>query len=217
MRLILLGPPGAGKGTQADFLTEHYQITKIATGDMLREAVQSGSELGQEAAKIMQAGALVPDETITRLVKARIAQTDCHNGFLLDGYPRNIPQAQSLKDAAIDIDHVIEIKVADEALIKRITGRRIHLASGRVYHIHYHPPQVANKDDVTGESLVQRDDDKIETAQKRLQVYQQQTAPLVEFYQIWAEQNEARVPAFDQINGVGSEEEIRARIIACLE
>lgn len=217
MRLILLGPPGAGKGTQAGLLAAQYQIQKIATGDMLRAAVQSGSALGKEVEHIMQAGALVPDDLIIRLVQDCIAQPDYQRGFLLDGFPRNIPQAQALQAAKVQIDHVIEISVDDDELIERITGRRVHAPSGRVYHIHYNPPKEADRDDITCEPLVQRDDDKLETVHKRLQVYREQTAPLVDFYVQWAAQGDPLAPVFHSVDGTGSVAVVRDRIVAALE
>ncbi|HNA21851.1 MAG TPA: adenylate kinase, partial [Agitococcus sp.] len=183
MRVILLGPPGAGKGTQAQVITQQFQIPQISTGDMLRAAVKAGTELGVAAKKIMDAGGLVSDEIIIGLVKERLTQPDCVNGCLFDGFPRTIPQAQALINAGIAIDHVVEITVPDQEIISRLSGRRVHPNSGRVYHIQHNPPKVDGKDDVTGEDLVQRDDDKEETIKKRLEVYHQQTAQLVGFYQ----------------------------------
>lgn len=183
MRIILLGAPGAGKGTQAQFITERFGIPQISTGDMLRAAVREGTELGKQVESVMKSGGLVPDETIIALVKERIKQPDCANGFLFDGFPRTIPQAQALLDAGIAINVVLEIDVADEEIIKRLSGRRVHTDSGRIYHVEFNPPREPGKDDVTGDTLVQRDDDKEETVRKRLQVYHQQTRPLVNFYQ----------------------------------
>ena len=184
MRIILLGSPGAGKGTQAKYICEKFRIPQIATGDMLRAAVEAKTELGQEAQKIMQKGELVPDAIMIGLVKERISQPDCKNGYLLDGFPRTIAQAEALINAGIDIDYVIEVFVADDEIIKRLTGRRVHLKSGRIYHELFHPPKVANKDDVTGEPLIQREDDKEETVRKRLEVYHQQTEPLKTYHYV---------------------------------
>lgn len=183
MRIILLGPPGAGKGTQAQFIKDNQGIPQISTGDMLRAAVSSGSELGQRVKAVMDSGALVSDEIIIDLVKERIVQDDCVNGFLFDGFPRTIPQAQAMRDAGVEIDAVVEIQVDDDELVKRITGRRVHPGSGRVYHVTYNPPKVADQDDETGEPLLQREDDTEETVRERLAVYNEQTAPLIEFYQ----------------------------------
>lgn len=217
MRLILLGAPGAGKGTQAKFITEHYQIPQISTGEMLRAAVSAGTTLGLQVKDIMQNGGLVPDPVIIALVKERIAQSDCKNGYLLDGFPRTIPQAQALRDDGVLLDKVIELRVEDDELITRITGRRIHAASGRVYHILYQPPQVENTDDETGETLIQRDDDKEETVRNRLEVYTQQTKPLIDYYQQWYAQNDAQAPSYHSINGLGSVAEIRDAVFAILE
>jgi adenylate kinase len=182
MRIILLGAPGAGKGTQAQFITEKFGIPQISTGDMLRAAVKAGTELGKQVEQVMASGGLVTDEIIIALVKERISEDDCQNGFLFDGFPRTIPQAQALVDAEVDIDVVLEIDVDDEEIVKRMSGRRVHLDSGRVYHVDYNPPKEAGKDDVTGEDLVQREDDQEETVRKRLAVYHEQTKPLVDFY-----------------------------------
>ncbi|MCI5105193.1 MAG: adenylate kinase [Pseudomonadales bacterium] len=182
MRIILLGAPGAGKGTQAQFITEKFAIPQISTGDMLRAAVKAGTELGKQVEQVMASGGLVTDEIIIALVKERISEDDCQNGFLFDGFPRTIPQAQALVDAAVDIDVVLEIDVDDEEIVKRMSGRRVHLDSGRVYHVDYNPPKEAGKDDVTGEELVQREDDQEDTVRKRLAVYHEQTKPLVDFY-----------------------------------
>ncbi len=216
MRIILLGGPGAGKGTQANFIKEKFGIPQISTGDMLRAAVKQGTPLGIEAKKIMDAGGLVSDEIILGLVKDRIAQPDCEKGFLLDGFPRTIPQAEAVKEQGIKIDHVVEIDVDDEEIIKRMSGRRVHLPSGRTYHVIYNPPKVEGKDDETGEDLIQRDDDKEETVKKRLAVYHEQTEPLIEFYSKWAASGEADAPKYHKIAGVGSVEEIRDRIFAAL-
>ena len=217
MKLILLGAPGAGKGTQANFICQKYGIPQISTGDMLRAAVKAGTPLGLEAKKVMAAGGLVSDGLIIDLVKDRIAQPDCANGFLFDGFPRTIPQADALKDAQVPVDFVLEIDVPAEEIIKRISGRRVHEASGRVYHIEYNPPKVAGKDDVTGEDLVQRDDDKEDTVRKRLDVYQAQTRPLVDYYGNWAKTGDAKAPKYRKISGVGSVDEIRGRILDALK
>lgn len=217
MRIILLGAPGAGKGTQAEFICKKYGIPKIATGDMLRAAVKAQTPLGIEAKKVMDSGKLVSDDIIIGLVKERIAQPDCRNGFLFDGFPRTVPQADALKDANIDIDYVIEIDVPDADIVERITGRRVHEGSGRVYHIKFNPPKITGKDDVTGDTLVQRDDDKEETVRKRLQVYQEQTRPLVDYYSKWAEGTGAHVPQYRQVSGVGSVEEITSRLNKALD
>lgn len=217
MRIILLGPPGAGKGTQANFIKEHYSIPQISTGDMLRAAVKAGTPLGIEAKKVMDAGQLVSDGLIINLVKERLTESDCANGYLFDGFPRTIPQADALKDAQVPVDFVLEIDVPAEEIIKRISGRRVHEASGRVYHIEYNPPKVAGKDDVTGEDLVQRDDDKEDTVRKRLDVYQSQTRPLVDYYGSWAANGDAAAPQYRKISGVGSVDEIRARILEALQ
>ena len=217
MRIILLGPPGAGKGTQANFIKEHYSIPQISTGDMLRAAVKAGTPLGIEAKKVMDAGQLVSDGLIINLVKERLTENDCANGYLFDGFPRTIPQADALKDAQVPVDFVLEIDVPAEEIIKRISGRRVHEASGRVYHIEYNPPKVAGKDDVTGEDLVQRDDDKEDTVRKRLDVYQAQTRPLVDYYSNWAATGDATAPKYRKISGVGLVDEIRGRILDALK
>ena len=217
MRIILLGPPGAGKGTQANFIKEHYSIPQISTGDKLRAAVKAGTPLGIEAKKVMDAGQLVSDGLIINLVKERLTENDCANGYLFDGFPRTIPQADALKDAQVPVDFVLEIDVPAEEIIKRISGRRVHEASGRVYHIEYNPPKVAGKDDVTGEDLVQRDDDKEDTVRKRLDVYQAQTRPLVDYYSNWAATGDAAAPKYRKISGVGSVDEIRGRILEALK
>ena len=216
MRIILLGGPGAGKGTQANYIKEKYGIPQISTGDMLRAAVKAGTPLGLEAKKIMDAGGLVSDEIILGLVKDRITQPDCSKGFLLDGFPRTIPQADGLKAQGVGIDAVVEIDVPDEEIIKRMSGRRVHLASGRTYHVMYNPPKVAGKDDVTGEDLIQRDDDQEETVRKRLSVYHEQTEPLVEYYSKWAESGQGDAPKYAKIAGIGSVDEIRDKIFAAL-
>ena len=213
MRLILLGGPGAGKGTQANYIKEKYQIPQISTGDMLRAAVKAGTELGKKAKQYMDSGGLVPDEVIIGLVK----DADCQRGFLFDGFPRTLPQADAMKAAGVAIDAVVEIDVPDEEIIKRMSGRRAHLASGRTYHVIYNPPKVEGKDDITGEPLVQRDDDKEETVRKRLDVYHSQTEPLVEYYKKWADSGEAGAPKHVRILGVGKVDEIREQIFSALD
>ena len=221
MRLILLGAPGAGKGTQAQFICEKFAIPQISTGDMLRAAVKAGTELGVAAKKIMDAGGLVSDDIIIGLVKDRLTQPDCSKGYLFDGFPRTIPQAQAMKDAGVPIDYVLEIDVPFDAIIDRMGGRRVHPASGRTYHIKYNPPKVEGKDDVTGDALIQRDDDKEETVRKRLQVYDDQTRPLVEYYSSWAAQANAadkvKAPAYRKVSGTGSVEDITTSIFAQLK
>ena len=221
MRLILLGAPGAGKGTQAQFICKQFGIPQISTGDMLRAAVKAGTELGIAAKKIMDAGGLVSDDIIIGLVKDRLTQPDCTKGYLFDGFPRTIPQAQAMKDAGVPIDYVLEIDVPFDAIIDRMSGRRVHPASGRTYHIKFNPPKVAGVDDVTGEPLIQRDDDKEETVRKRLQVYNDQTRPLVEYYSSWAEQihgsDKVKAPAYRKVNGTGSVEDITTAIFAELK
>ena len=214
MRIILLGSPGSGKGTQARFITEHFAIPQISTGDMLRAAVRAGTPLGLEAEKQMEAGGLVPDDIILGLIKERIAEVDCQKGFLLDGFPRTIAQAEGLADMKVDLDYVIEIAVDDEEIIRRLSGRRIHPGSGRVYHIEFNPPMVAGQDDVTGEPLIQRDDDREETVRKRLEVYHRQTRPLVDYYRRAAEKGKVR---FASVPGVGGIDEIRAKIFALFD
>jgi adenylate kinase len=216
MRLILLGAPGAGKGTQAAFVTQKYGIPQISTGDMLRAAVKAGTRMGLEAKKFMDAGALVPDEVIIGLVKDRIEQPDCANGFLFDGFPRTIPQAEAMKQAGVDLDYVVEVDVDDAEIVQRLSGRRVHLPSGRTYHLQFNPPKVAGKDDATGEALIQRDDDKEDTVQKRLQVYHSQTKPLVAYYSSWAAKGGAGAPKYRRISGTGTMEQIRDRIFAAL-
>jgi len=214
MRIILLGGPGAGKGTQANYIKEKYSIPQISTGDMLRAAVKEGTPLGLEAKKIMDAGGLVSDDIILGLVKERIAQDDCTNGFLLDGFPRTIPQADGLKDQGVVIDAVVEIDVDDAEIVKRMAGRRVHLASGRTYHIEYNPPKVEGKDDDTGEDLIQRDDDSEATVRKRLDIYHEQTEPLVSYYSSWADSDSSL--KYLKIKGVGSVEDIRDSIFSAL-
>ena len=216
MRLILLGPPGAGKGTQSAFVTKHFGIPQISTGDMLRAAVKAGTPLGLAAKKVMDSGALVSDDIIIGLVKERLTQPDCKNGYLFDGFPRTIPQAEAMRDAGVPIDYVLEIDVPAADIIERMSGRRVHLASGRTYHVKFNPPKAQGKDDATGEPLVQRDDDKEETVRKRLEVYQSQTRPLVDFYGRWAASGASAAPRYRKISGQGAVEEIRARAIAAL-
>ncbi|MCX7662160.1 MAG: adenylate kinase [Tepidimonas fonticaldi] len=216
MRLILLGAPGAGKGTQAAFICQKYGIPQISTGDMLRAAVKAGTPLGLEAKKVMDAGGLVSDGLIIDLVKDRIAQPDCANGFLFDGFPRTIPQAEAMRQAGVRIDYVLEIDVPFDAIIERMSGRRVHPASGRTYHVKFNPPKVDGVDDVTGEPLIQRDDDKEETVRKRLDVYAAQTRPLVDYYSGWAQQDPAAAPKYRAISGLGTVEEITQRVFAAL-
>ena len=217
MKLILLGAPGAGKGTQAQFLTDHYGIPQISTGDMLRAAVKAGTELGKIAKEVMDTGGLVSDELIINLVKERIAQDDCTNGFLFDGFPRTIPQAQALKDAGVAIDAVVEIDVADAEIIQRMSGRRVHPGSGRTYHLVFNAPKQEGKDDVTGEDLVQRVDDKEDTVRQRLNVYHEQTAPLVDFYKSLIATEGPAAPAYHYIAGVGSVSDIKASVFSSLD
>lgn len=216
MRLILLGAPGAGKGTQATFICEKFGIPQISTGDMLRAAVKAGTPLGLQAKAVMDAGHLVSDELIINLVKDRIAQPDCAQGFLFDGFPRTIPQAEAMKAAGVKLDYVLEIDVPFEAIIERMSGRRSHPASGRTYHVTFNPPKVQGKDDVTGEPLVQREDDKEETVKKRLQVYSDQTRPLVDYYSTWAKAEPQAAPQYRAISGMGSVQDITARAFAAL-
>jgi adenylate kinase len=216
MRLILLGGPGAGKGTQANYVKEKYQIPQISTGDMLRAAVKAGTDLGLKAKQFMDAGKLVPDEVIIGLVQQRIQDPDCAKGFLFDGFPRTIPQADAMKAAGVAIDAVVEIDVPDEEIIKRMSGRRVHLASGRTYHVVFNPPKQEGKDDVSGEPLIQRDDDKEETVRQRLEVYHNQTEPLVDYYQKWQASGDAKAPKHIRIEGVGKVDEIRDRIFGAL-
>jgi len=216
MKLILLGAPGAGKGTQAAFLCQKYGIPQISTGDMLRAAIKAGTELGLAAKKVMDAGGLVSDDIIIGLVKDRITQADCANGFLFDGFPRTIPQADAMKAAGVHLDFVLEIDVPDEAIIERMSGRRVHVASGRTYHVKFNPPKVEGKDDATGEDLIQRDDDQETTVRKRLEVYHSQTKPLVSYYSDWAATGDANAPQYRKISGMGSVDEITARATAAL-
>jgi adenylate kinase len=212
MRVILLGGPGAGKGTRAKFIEELFNIPQISTGDMLRAAVKAGTPLGLEAKKVMEAGGLVSDEIILGLVKDRINQDDCANGYIFDGFPRTLAQAESLKAQGVDIDYVVEIDVSDEEVIKRMTGRRVHPASGRTYHIVFNPPKVDGKDDESGEDLIQRDDDKVETVKERLKVYHDQTEPLINYYTTWSNSGESDAPKYRKIGGVDTVEEIRDQI-----
>ena len=215
MRLILLGPPGAGKGTQAAFIKEHYGIPQISTGDMLRAAVKAGTPLGLAAKKVMDAGQLVSDDIIIGLVKERLKQSDCASGYLFDGFPRTIGQAEALREAGVALDCVLEIDVPDSEIIARMSGRRVHLASGRTYHVKFNPPKVAGKDDATGEDLIQRDDDREETVRKRLEVYHAQTKPLVDYYARWAKED-TRAPRCKRVSGQGSVNDIRDRAMGAL-
>ena len=217
MRLILLGAPGAGKGTQASFICKQFNIPQISTGDMLRAAVKAGTPLGVAAKKVMDSGGLVSDDIIIGLVKDRITQPDCTGGFLFDGFPRTIRQADAMKEAGVALDVVLEIDVPEDAIIDRMSGRRVHMASGRSYHVKFNPPQVDGIDDVSGEPLIQRDDDKEETVRKRLQVYQSQTRPLVDYYGQWAATGSADSPRYARISGTGSVEEITSRVMAALQ
>lgn len=217
MRLILLGGPGAGKGTQANYIKEKYQIPQISTGDMLRAAVKAGSDLGKKAKEFMDAGGLVPDDVIIGLVKERIKEADCEKGFLFDGFPRTIPQADAMKDAGVPIEAVVDIDVPDEEIIKRMSGRRVHLASGRTYHVIFNPPKEKGKDDVTGEPLIQREDDREETVRKRLEVYHEQTEPLIGYYKEWQGSGDPAAPKYIRIEGVGKVDEIRDQIYNALD
>jgi adenylate kinase len=216
MRLILLGPPGAGKGTQANFIKERFTIPQISTGDMLRAAVKAGTPLGLAAKQVMDSGALVSDDIIIGLVKDRLTQPDCAAGYLFDGFPRTIPQADAMKAAQVAIDYVLEISVPDGEIIERMSGRRVHVASGRTYHVKFNPPKVAGKDDVTGEDLIQREDDREETVMKRLQVYHEQTRQLVGYYQSWAATGTPGAPTYRSISGLGSVEAITERVFQAL-
>jgi adenylate kinase len=216
MRLILLGPPGAGKGTQATFIKQKYDIPQISTGDMLRAAVKAGTPLGIAAKKVMDAGALVSDDIIIDLVLERLKEPDCANGYLFDGFPRTIPQADAMRKAGVKLDFVLEIDVPDQEIIERMSGRRVHAPSGRTYHVKFNPPKAAGKDDVTGEDLIQRDDDREEVVRHRLSVYQAQTRPLVGYYTQWAASGEAGAPTYRRIAGIGPVEQIRDRSFAAL-
>ena len=216
MKLILLGAPGAGKGTQAAFICQKYGIPQVSTGDMLRAAVKAGTPLGLQAKAVMESGGLVSDELIINLVKERIAQSDCAQGFLFDGFPRTLAQADAMKAAGVKLDYVLEIDVPDAAIIERMSGRRVHVASGRTYHVSFNPPKAAGVDDVTGEPLIQRDDDREETVKKRLEVYQSQTRPLVDYYSGWAATGDAQAPQYRRVDGIGSVEDITARVLAAL-
>ena len=217
MRIILLGAPGAGKGTQATYIKEKYNIPQISTGDMLRAAVKAGTQLGLEAKRFMDSGGLVPDEVIIGLVRERIKDADCQSGFLFDGFPRTIPQAEAMRQVGVDIDYVVEIDVPDDEIIKRMSGRRMHPASGRTYHVIFNPPKVANKDDITGENLVQRADDVEATVMKRLEVYHSQTEQLIGYYSDWANQGTGHAPKYVSVNGLGVMEKIRDDIFSALE
>jgi adenylate kinase len=216
MRIMLLGMPGAGKGTQARFLIDKFRIPQISTGDMLRAAIKAGTPLGMKAKQTMDSGALVSDDLVIELVKTRIKEPDCANGFIMDGFPRTLPQAQALKDAGIHIDFIIEVEVGDSEILRRMSGRRVHLASGRSYHVDYNPPKVPGKDDVTGEPLVQRPDDNEETVKKRIATYHSQTKPLIAYYMKWAESGDPKAPKYVNIYGRGSVEHIRDKIFAAL-
>jgi adenylate kinase len=217
MRLILLGPPGAGKGTQAGYIRDAYGIPQISTGDMLRAAVKAGTPLGVAAKKVMDSGALVSDDIIIGLVKERLKEADCSSGYLFDGFPRTIPQADAMKDAGVALDYVLEIAVPDAAIVERMSGRRVHPASGRTYHLKYNPPRVADRDDVTGEPLIQRDDDREETVQKRLAVYHAQTEPLIAYYCQWAASRDPNAPRHRKVEGVGSVDAVKQAVLAALK
>jgi adenylate kinase len=216
MKLILLGPPGAGKGTQANFIREHYGIPQISTGDMLRAAVKAGTPLGVAAKKVMDAGQLVSDDIIIGLVTERLKEPDCKRGYLFDGFPRTIPQAEAMKKAGVALDYVLEIDVPDSEIVQRMSGRRVHPASGRSYHVKFNPPRVEGKDDATGEPLIQREDDKEQTVKHRLEVYRKQTRPLVDYYGRWAASGDAGAPKYRKISGLGTVDEITQRAFAAL-
>ncbi|MCK9387551.1 MAG: adenylate kinase [Sulfuritalea sp.] len=216
MKLILLGGPGAGKGTQAAFITEKFGIPQISTGDMLRAAVKAGSPMGLAAKKVMDAGGLVSDDIILGLIAERLKQPDCAKGFLFDGFPRTIPQAEAMRTQGVELDYVLEIDVSDEEIIKRMSGRRVHLGSGRTYHVIFNPPKVEGKDDATGEALIQRDDDKEETVKKRLAAYHSQTKPLTDFYSKWADTGAKGAPKYRKVSGVGSLDAIKSSLFAAL-
>ena len=216
MKIILLGPPGAGKGTQANFITQKFNIPQISTGDMLRAAVKAGTPLGLEAKQVMDAGELVSDELILKLVKERVAADDCSQGYLFDGFPRTIAQAEGMAEAGINVDYVVEIQADDEEIVKRMSGRRVHLASGRTYHVIFNPPKTPDRDDETGEPLIQREDDKEETVRNRLKVYHEQTSPLIEYYTRLSGQKSGAAPKYIQVNGMGDINEIKQNIFAGL-
>jgi len=216
MRLILLGGPGAGKGTQAAFITRRYGIPQISTGDMLRAAISAGTPLGIATKKLMDRGELLPDETIIGLVRDRIAAADCAPGFLFDGFPRTIPQAEAMKASGVPLEHVVDLNVPDAAIVERMSGRWSHVPSGRTYHVKFNPPKVAGRDDVTGEPLTQREDDREATVRNRLEVYHRQTEPLIDYYAKWAASGDARAPKYHRVDGLGTVEEVRDRIFACL-
>jgi adenylate kinase len=216
MQLILLGPPGAGKGTQAKFICQKFGIPQISTGDMLRAQIKAGTALGLECKKCMDAGGLVPDSIIIDMVKERLKESDCRNGYLFDGFPRTLPQADAMRQAGVPIQYVLEIAVPDEDIVTRMAGRRVHLASGRTYHVTFNPPKVAGKDDETGEDLIQRDDDQESTVKKRLEVYHAQTKPLVDFYSRWQAEGDAKAPKVRKVEGVGSVDSITAAVFAAL-
>lgn len=217
MKLILLGPPGAGKGTQAGYIKEHFGIPQISTGDMLRAAVKAGTPLGVAAKKVMDAGQLVSDEIVIGLVKERLKEPDCANGYLFDGFPRTIPQAEAMKVSGVGIEYVLEIDVPDEEIVLRMSGRRVHTASGRTYHVKFNPPKLPGIDDVTGEALIQRDDDREETVKKRLDVYHSQTRPLVEYYSRWAQTGDPKAPRYRRIAGIGPVDQIRQKAFDALK
>ena len=217
MRFILLGPPGAGKGTQAAFITKKYGIPQISTGDMLRAAIKAGTDLGMKAKKLMDAGQLVPDAVILDLVKHRLEQPDCAGGYLFDGFPRTLAQAESMKNAGVHIDYVIEIAVPDEDIVQRMSGRRVHPASGRTYHVTFNPPRIADKDDLSGEALILRQDDKAETVKERLRVYHAQTQPLIQYYSTWQASGDPNAPKHCRVSGTGAVEQIRDRIFDTLK
>ncbi len=216
MRLILLGPPGAGKGTQANFIKDAYGIPQISTGDMLRAAVEAGTPLGVAAKQVMDSGALISDDIIIALVKERLEAADCATGYLFDGFPRTIPQADAMKDAAVPIEFVLEIDVPDAAIVERMSGRRVHAGSGRSYHVKFNPPKMAGRDDITGEALIQREDDREETVKKRLAVYHAQTKPLVAYYRQWAASGDPRAPKYRSVDGMGSVDAIKDAVLAAL-
>jgi adenylate kinase len=216
MRLILLGPPGAGKGTQANFIKDAYGIPQISTGDMLRAAVEAGTPLGVAAKQVMDSGALISDDIIIALVKERLEAADCAAGYLFDGFPRTIPQADAMKDAAVPIEFVLEIDVPDAAIVERMSGRRVHAGSGRSYHVKFNPPKMAGRDDITGEALIQREDDREETVKKRLAVYHAQTKPLVAYYRQWAASGDPRAPKYRSVDGMGSVDAIKDAVLAAL-